>query len=687
MLTNIFLKRTAYKPFEYPETKDFISLINKTFWIHDEVDFTADTQDFHANLETHEQEAIKRALLAIAQIEVNVKTFWGNLYNHLPKPEFNNLGASYSECHIDGTEVLTQRGWVKFQDVVATDVVATFNSERNVFFQKPKKFISKHYSGPLHYLTAKDQKASLTPGHRLAYYQTSKFDKSLKNLNHLKISDINFNDKNIMIPLSTGIEEDELYYNKYLSDEERLFLAIQADGSLTYWRNKEGEQLLRGKNSNSVVYELTVSKERKINRIERILDNLSEKELVSYSKTRGALKNGIQKWTYTIKLFGDNKEQLKDLKNFNWILDKLNSFDLSNENNPELINWCLGIISELCYWDGTYLHDKKDCKIKYFSTNKFNCEVMQIIGTIGGYKANFAERIDNRKESYKNSYIVSFIKNREITSINLMKNNIELYDGNVYCFEMPSGNLITRLDNKVFWSGNCEVRHAEAYSRLLEVLGYNDEFNNLIEVPAIKARIDYLSSINSKGQYLSEDDNQKQFTKNMILFSILIENVSLFSQFAIILSFTRFRGMMKNVSNIIAWTSVDEQVHAQGGIFIVNQIRKEFPHYFNNEFEQEIIEIIKNSIKKESDILDWIFEKGEIENVSKTNLINFMKYRIDESMAQIGFKPVYNVSDNDYRPMTWFEEEVFAQSNDDFFAKRPVDYTKHDKPFTGQDLF
>ena len=37
--------------------------------------------------------------------------------------------------------------------------------------------------------------------------------------------------------------------------------------------------------------------------------------------------------------------------------------------------------------------------------------------------------------------------------------------------------------------------------------------------------------------------------------------------------------------------------------------------------------------------------------------------------------------------MKWFEEEVFANSLDDFFAKRPVDYTKHDKSITANDLF
>jgi hypothetical protein len=48
--------------------------------VHSEVDFTADVQDFHSQLEPHEKHAVKNALLAIAQIEVSVKTFWGNLY-------------------------------------------------------------------------------------------------------------------------------------------------------------------------------------------------------------------------------------------------------------------------------------------------------------------------------------------------------------------------------------------------------------------------------------------------------------------------------------------------------------------------------------------------------------------------------------------------------------------------------
>lgn len=250
------------------------------------------------------------------------------------------------------------------------------------------------------------------------------------------------------------------------------------------------------------------------------------------------------------------------------------------------------------------------------------------------------------------------------------------------------GNLYTHIPKPEFNGlgstfAECEFRHSEAYSRLLDVLGYNNEFEQLIHVPVIAKRVAYLSEALAH----TKSENKREYLFSLILFSILIENVSLFSQFAIVLSFTRFKGVMKNVSNIIAWTSVDEQVHANAGIYIVNKIKEEFPEFFDEETKGRISDIISHSIQVEAEILDWIFENGELEHLTKENLLNFMKYRVDDSLQKIGLQKQFNISEADYQPMVWFEEEVFANSLDDFFAKRPVEYTKHDKSITANDLF
>src|SRR5690606_21630288 len=206
----------------------------------------------------------------------------------------------------------------------------------------------------------------------------------------------------------------------------------------------------------------------------------------------------------------------------------------------------------------------------------------------------------------------------------------------------------------------CEFRHSEAYSRLLEVLGYTNEFEQVVTVPVIRERIDYLTQALRN----VKSTDHKEYTFSLILFSILIENVSLFSQFAIILSYTRFKGLMKNVSNIIAWTSIDEQIHANAGIYLVNKIKEEFPEMFDDQMMDDIQRLVKMSIEVETRIIDWIFAEGEIDTLSKDELINFMKYRADDSLKKIGINPLFNVNPADLTLMHWFEEEVFANSLD-----------------------
>lgn len=223
-----------------------------------------------------------------------------------------------------------------------------------------------------------------------------------------------------------------------------------------------------------------------------------------------------------------------------------------------------------------------------------------------------------------------------------------------------------------------EFRHSEAYSRLLEVLDYNDEFEKLIEVPIFKEKIAMID------KYLN---NENDIFWKLFFFTIVIENSSLFSQFANILSFTRFKGYMKNVSNIISWTSVDEQIHANAGVYLLKIYMEERGIDGSVEVENKVREFILEYIEYEVRLLDWIYEEGELEFFTKEDMVNFMKFRIDESLSKLGMSKVFNVTSDQYRSMAWFDEEVFSNELDDFFAKRPTAYTKHDKSITENNLF
>lgn len=100
-----------------------------------------------------------------------------------------------------------------------------------------------------------------------------------------------------------------------------------------------------------------------------------------------------------------------------------------------------------------------------------------------------------------------------------------------------------------------------------------------------------------------------------------------------------------------------------------------------------MIEEVKKYIAYESELLDWIYENGELDFFTKEDMLNFMKHRVDNSLLKIGMPNIYHVSSEQYKPMSWFDEEIFANELDDFFAKRPTAYTKHDKSIHADDLF
>ena len=48
-----------------------------------------------------EKSAVERAMLAISQIEIAVKTFWGDIYKRMPKPEIGMLGLLLRNQRLD----------------------------------------------------------------------------------------------------------------------------------------------------------------------------------------------------------------------------------------------------------------------------------------------------------------------------------------------------------------------------------------------------------------------------------------------------------------------------------------------------------------------------------------------------------------------------------------------------------
>ena len=289
---------------------------------------------------------------------------------------------------------------------------------------------------------------------------------------------------------------------------------------------------------------------------------------------------------------------------------------------------------------------------------------------------NFTTDIDDFKTKISRSE--REVIKRSMLAIAQIEVNVKTFWADLYK-RMP----ITEIGDVGMTFAESEVRHKDAYAQLLRILGLEKEFKNLVEIPAIKDRIAYLS------KYLdgtrSRDD--KMYTKSVLLFSLFIEHVSLFSQFLIMMSFNKEKNLFKGISNVVEATSKEEEIHGNFGAELINIIKKENPEWFDAEFENLIDSACKKAYEAEVKILDWIFEKGELSFLSKDTIKSFIQNRFNNSLARIGMKPVFEVDFTEIEKTLWFDVEITATKEGDFFYKKSVDYNKKSKSITEDDLF
>ena len=218
-----------------------------------------------------------------------------------------------------------------------------------------------------------------------------------------------------------------------------------------------------------------------------------------------------------------------------------------------------------------------------------------------------------------------------------------------------------------------EVIHNNAYQRLLDELDLNHVFEENLKLDVINGRVNYLQKYN----YKYYKDSKKQYVYALILFTLFVENISLFSQFYIILRFERYKNVLKDTAQQVNYTKREEDLHAKAGIKIINTIREEHPELFDADLEAKVIEEAQCAFTAESKIIDWILGGWSDQRISADILKEYVKSRMNDSLVQIGYKPIYTINPDLKRDFEWMDEDTLGNNSTDFFFQRPTDYAKN----------
>lgn len=228
--------------------------------------------------------------------------------------------------------------------------------------------------------------------------------------------------------------------------------------------------------------------------------------------------------------------------------------------------------------------------------------------------------------------------------------------------------------------GAFETIHAVAYSYLNDTLGL-DDFEAFLEDEATMAKLQVLWDVDPSTTDI------KQIATSIALFSAAAEGIQLFSSFAVLLSFKMNKGLMNKMGKQMEFSIRDESLHSEAGCKLFRTLCEENDGLLDS-VKDTVSEGIHLALENEFKYIDWIFENGDLESISKAQLKNFMYDRANRKLAELGINDIaYSVDQTLLEEMSWFYIAMSGEQQTDFFANRESGYSKPNSDWNEGNLF
>jgi len=220
-----------------------------------------------------------------------------------------------------------------------------------------------------------------------------------------------------------------------------------------------------------------------------------------------------------------------------------------------------------------------------------------------------------------------------------------------------------------------EALHTHAYQYVIESLGIDEGevFNMYREVPAIARKAEWALPYT---QYLANPDfhtgtveNDQKLLRELVAFYIIFEGIFFYVGFTQILSMGR-RNKMTGTAEQFQYILRDESMHMNFGIDVINQIKIENPHLWNDEFKTEITKMIIDAVDLETQYAYDTMPRG-ILGMNAPMFEEYLQFIANRRCAQIGLPEQYPGATN---PFPWMSEVLDLKKEKNFFETRVTEY-------------
>lgn len=336
-------------------------------------------------------------------------------------------------CFSGDTEILTRSGWVRFDEYDGVSSVAQYMVPAGVEINPGRRSASRFtpsyknlsFSGvggeitfvePVDFRKFEDQEVFSHEDRNTSFIATGNHDILYTSSNGI-LRKTPFEDvKDVRHFIGAGYYRQSSRKHRLSPRMTRLLAATVADGSFT--------------GSNTIRFGFTKTRKAK-----RLVKLIKDCDLQHTYRTKDRVISITIKNPDLVELFLNYTTRNKDL---NWhCLDSIN---------------IRAYIEEAALWDSHVL-DKGDDRVLFSSTSKQTIDVMQAMCCVTGLRSvskSVSEPTGNAKRVYQLSYSLA---ESPLHRVSFKREPAGTTD--VYCVQVPEGNIVIRHNGKVSVQGNC----------------------------------------------------------------------------------------------------------------------------------------------------------------------------------------------------------------------------------------
>jgi ribonucleoside-diphosphate reductase beta chain len=219
-----------------------------------------------------------------------------------------------------------------------------------------------------------------------------------------------------------------------------------------------------------------------------------------------------------------------------------------------------------------------------------------------------------------------------------------------------------------------EAVHTDTFIYCCDSLGLDPEhiYNMYQTVDSIKAKDDFVvgltKSILDPNFEITDVQSTQRFLHDLIGFYVIMEGIFFYAGFAMMLALKR-QNKMVGIGEQFEYIMRDESLHLAFGCDLINTIKEENPEVWTQEFQDEIIELIKKAVTLEKAYAHDACPQGLL-GINAEQFCEYVEYITDRRLERIDLPKLYDKAN----PFNWMSQSIDLNKEKNFFETRVTEY-------------